>query len=78
MRVQLTDLPCGNARLRDSDLHGSARAVSVFGSGGDVMGVGCRAISDELGEWLGAAGKRMAQGFDDEHSCSFSHDEAVA
>lgn len=77
MGVQMTDFARRNSSLCNGDLHGSTPTIAILRGGGDMTGIGCRAIANEFGDWCYPARKRMAQCFNDDHSGPFAHDKSI-
>ena len=48
MGVQTADLARRNSSLCNGDLHGSTRTMTILRAGGDMMGIGCCAVANEL------------------------------
>ncbi len=67
-----------DACLAQSQLHRTARAVAILGSGGEVIGVGTGAVADQLDDRRGTASQRVLQRFDHQYAGALAHDEAVA
>ena len=78
MCIKMPDLRWRYPGLPDCRFHRAARSVAVFRSCRHVVGVGGRAVPDNLGQRRRAAGERVLQGLDDEDAGPFAHHEAIA
>ena len=78
MGVQMLHVLRREARLRQRGPHAARGAVTIFGARGDVVRVGRRAVTHQLGQRLGAACQRMLQRLDHQHARALAHHKAVA
>jgi hypothetical protein len=78
MGIQVLDIAWRDASLLQRQLHRAGSTFAIFGSRCHVVGVGRRAVSDDLGDRSGLSGQGMLQFLDHENSSTLTHDKAIA
>ncbi|MNI62163.1 hypothetical protein D3C73_1174690 [compost metagenome] len=78
MGIEVLDIRRLNAGLSQGRHHGAACAVAIFGTGGEVIGVGTGAIAHQLHYGGGAPGQGVFQGFNHQDPGPFAHDKPIA
>ncbi len=63
--------------LTQCQAHGACRALAILGTGGQVIGVRRRAVTDQFGNRRCATGKGMIEPFDDQDARTLAHDKPV-
>src|SRR3990167_2256665 len=78
MGIDMLHLARRNIGLAQRLLHGPASTVTVLRAGGEVIGIGTGAVTDQFRQRLRAAGHCMLQGLDYQQAGPLGHDETIA